>query len=579
MDAKPLHRITAVLQIAVHICLVLSLLGVGAATLGAFAHFFPPEIQLIAGTNFLFADIIMAIFDFVQRGFYFLFFLLFLVWSYQLCKNLRIAAENSVRYSLFSTIVWHFVPIINLYKPGQIIHRFWAVAHKQEVRRHNRVILWWTLWVFAVYSMAFASAAAERAETHANYIVVYVFYAVSYGLSLAFFLATGSLLERFLFAYTQRLDEYNQMMHERFEVDPQPSTLEHAKTQQHLRATYLKPALASIAATAVLPLCSLMFLSTNDFSLDDYLAQESSHNIALRYEIQEQEQRINPFATLPHARKGFTSRLKTSPHQERPPITPPPASIASLVHYNTDVGKLPAYITHPPTDAQQPSPAIIWIAGGNTNIIGSELFHSDDQSVRSFRDRGIITMFPSLRGGNLENPGQRESFLGEVDDILAAHQYLAAQPSVDPDRIYLGGHSTGGTLALLVAASSHKFRAVFSFGPAHDVSQYSDDLIAYNRSNPQETYLRSPGNWMQNIKTPTLVIEGTEGNSNYLSLQVLEYTSDNENVSFLPIQNADHFNVLGPATSILATQIAQDTQTNFQIPANAFENLFETYAP
>ena len=38
-------------------------------------------------------------------------------------------------------------------------------------------------------------------------------------------------------------------------------------------------------------------------------------------------------------------------------------------------------------------------------------------------------------------------------------RFLAAQPYVDPARIYLGGHSTGGTLALLVAECSETFRA------------------------------------------------------------------------------------------------------------------------
>lgn len=78
-------------------------------------------------------------------------------------------------------------------------------------------------------------------------------------------------------------------------------------------------------------------------------------------------------------------------------------------------------------------------------------------------------MSPSLRGGNT-NPGVKEGFLGEVDDVLAAANYFEKQKYVDPKRIYLGGHSTGGTLVLLVSEGSPRFRAVFSFGPAGDVS-------------------------------------------------------------------------------------------------------------
>jgi dienelactone hydrolase len=80
-------------------------------------------------------------------------------------------------------------------------------------------------------------------------------------------------------------------------------------------------------------------------------------------------------------------------------------------------------------------------------------------------------MFPSLRGGN-QNPGQKEGFLGEVDDVLAAADFLVREDYVDPARIYLGGHSTGGTPVMLVAESTPRFRAVLSFGPVNDVRGY-----------------------------------------------------------------------------------------------------------
>jgi dipeptidyl aminopeptidase/acylaminoacyl peptidase len=64
-----------------------------------------------------------------------------------------------------------------------------------------------------------------------------------------------------------------------------------------------------------------------------------------------------------------------------------------------------------------------------------------------------------LRGGN-DNPGRREGFLGEVDDVLAAADHLSKLPHIDPTQIYLGGHSTGGTLALLVAECSNTSIAI-----------------------------------------------------------------------------------------------------------------------
>ena len=104
-----------------------------------------------------------------------------------------------------------------------------------------------------------------------------------------------------------------------------------------------------------------------------------------------------------------------------------------------------AYASPPPADGKR-HPAIIWIFGGFDNSIGEIAWQkgpaANDQSAIVFREAGILMMYPSLRGGN-RNPGFTESFYGEVDDVLAAADYLSKLDYVDTNRIYLGGHSTG----------------------------------------------------------------------------------------------------------------------------------------
>lgn len=41
--------------------------------------------------------------------------------------------------------------------------------------------------------------------------------------------------------------------------------------------------------------------------------------------------------------------------------------------------------------------------------------------------------------------------MGEIDDAAAAVRWVAAQPFVDPSRIYTYGHSTGAAVALLLS--------------------------------------------------------------------------------------------------------------------------------
>lgn len=257
------------------------------------------------------------------------------------------------------------------------------------------------------------------------------------------------------------------------------------------------------------------------------------------------------------ARRGFTTQLarKEAAHE---PVPQPPSDLFQLVRYPSPAGSLAAYVGRP-TQPGKKYPAILWIFGGFDNGIGETAWEQaspeNDQSASAFRQAGIIMMYPSLRGGN-DNPGYKEGFFGEVDDVLAAVDYLAHQDFVDPNRIYLGGHSTGGTLALLVAAASSRFRAVFAFGPVEDVTNYGEKNLPFDVYNAREAELRAPARWIDTIRNPTFVIEGTEGN--YRSLQGLESASRNPAVHFLTLQGADHFSTLAPMTRLIAEQILKD---------------------
>jgi acetyl esterase/lipase len=262
--------------------------------------------------------------------------------------------------------------------------------------------------------------------------------------------------------------------------------------------------------------------------------------------------------SLTEARRGFKTKLDQRPSQKTP-VPDPPSQLFRTVRYDSSVGKLAAYLTPDPKDGKK-RPAIVWITGGDCNSIDEGCWQegppANDQSANAFRKAGIVMMFPSLRGGN-DNPGLKEGFLGEVDDVLAAADYLRKQDGVDPDRVYLGGHSTGGTLALLVSECSDRFRAVFSFGPADDVAGYGPEYLPFDTSNRREIELRSPGRWLATIKGPTFVFEGTV-QGNLASLQAMARSSTNANVHFVPARGANHFSILAPTTRLIAGKILHD---------------------
>ena len=263
--------------------------------------------------------------------------------------------------------------------------------------------------------------------------------------------------------------------------------------------------------------------------------------------------------TLAEARRGFRTKLLRK-ESEPGSIDKPPPRLFQVVYYDSPVGKLAAYGSAFHPDGKK-HPAVIWLFGGFSNSIGATAWEpatpDNDQSARAFREAGFIMFYPCLRGG-CGNPGFKEYFYGEVDDVLAAADFVSRIPFIDPKRIYLGGHSTGGTLALLTAECSDRFRAVFSFGPVEDVRGYGLKRIPYDLSNPRESELRAPGLWTHSVRSPVFVFEGSEGN--FDSLQGLARAArGNPNVHCYGVQGASHFSILAPVTGLIARKLLKDT--------------------
>lgn len=282
--------------------------------------------------------------------------------------------------------------------------------------------------------------------------------------------------------------------------------------------------------------------------------------------------------SLSQARQGFKTKLLLQ-NEPKEPLPAPPQDVFRAVTYPAPSGNLAAYLSPDPGDGRK-RPAIIWITGGDCNSIGdvwTPAPSDNDQTAAAYRKAGIVMLFPSLRGGN-NNPGVKEGFLGEVNDVLAAMKYLKKQSYVDANRIYLGGHSTGGTLAMLVGEYTDSFRAVFAFGPVDNVSRYGDspDLLPFDTSNSKERELRSPGLWLSSIRSPVWVFEGSGGN--IADLHAMAKASTNVKAHFIEIKGASHFETLAPTNELIAKKILRDTGDAGQITFSA-EEVNRNFSP
>ena len=270
---------------------------------------------------------------------------------------------------------------------------------------------------------------------------------------------------------------------------------------------------------------------------------------------------------LLEARQGFTTQFRPTSYQADGAATEPPPELFRLVKYTSPAGELAAYLTPDPQDGIR-HPAVLWCHGGFGGIgswFWEDITRQNDQSARAFREAGIVVMCPSWRGEN-DNPGKYEQFFGEVNDLLAARDFLTSLPYVDPQRIYLAGHSTGGTMTLLGVCATDKFRAAFSFGGDAVYLPRTYPFSPFDTTSAEEVRLRSALNFVSGIRTRTFYFEG-ESSAHCAGALQMERLAQTHGTPFRAciIREADHFNILAPLTEYVAQQILADTGSTCQI--------------
>jgi dipeptidyl aminopeptidase/acylaminoacyl peptidase len=143
---------------------------------------------------------------------------------------------------------------------------------------------------------------------------------------------------------------------------------------------------------------------------------------------------------------------------------------------------------------------------------GGFAFGEDDwEMTKQYRDAGFVVFAPMVRGEN-GLPGKYTMFFDEVDDVLAAADALAALPYVLADHLYVAGHSVGGTLTMLAAMGSGRFRAAAAFSGSPDQASWSagqPGLVPFDPSDAGELRIRSPIAFATSFQCPTRLYHGS----------------------------------------------------------------------
>jgi dienelactone hydrolase len=159
-----------------------------------------------------------------------------------------------------------------------------------------------------------------------------------------------------------------------------------------------------------------------------------------------------------------------------------------------------------PQAGTPPYPALILLHGFAGHA------HNMTGLARAAANNGYVALALSLRGW-LGSEGENDQGLRQPLDALAAIDWLAKRPLVDPARLALVGASMGGQVALLAAAHKPPIRAVAAFFAPTDLARwreanpfirdYLDDLCG-----PEGLPVRSPILRVAQIDAPVLLIHG-----------------------------------------------------------------------
>ena len=222
-----------------------------------------------------------------------------------------------------------------------------------------------------------------------------------------------------------------------------------------------------------------------------------------------------------------------------------------------------------PAGDHQPKslPCILMAPAGTGLESGLDLDLDSDEvylaAVIPFVKAGYAVLQYSLDGEEAESKGFdlaasrraylqfRSAFGGVVNGRNAAEFARTQVPAINPDALYAAGHSSAGTVALLVAAHDIPIKGVMSFAVVSDVAKENYSLTGNDASfKPGIHSFRvksSPITHADQVNIPVFLYHGRQDDTvNYAQSQTFEgeLKGAGKQVTLVSVDSADHYDAM-----------------------------------
>lgn len=216
----------------------------------------------------------------------------------------------------------------------------------------------------------------------------------------------------------------------------------------------------------------------------------------------------------------------------------------------------------PEEQSQQKIPCVLIAPAGTRLYHGITLAEGDRPEHLPYVRAGFAVIAYELDGPLARDPSSKAWFKAVsefknaeagLNNARAALDYaLAKIPQIDPSRIYTAGHSSAGTVSLLVAEREPRVRAAVAYAPASDVEKFLGEtnvaaLVSVIPDYREFLKRTSPYAGAKDLNCPLFLFHAEDDKVVGIAYSedfVKEVSKHNSSVTFVRVAKGGHFNAM-----------------------------------